>query len=138
MIDKWGLADWETPFVMLDGDRIIGMVTVAKTDYYPLPDVHPWVSGVFVSEEYRGHRLSGQMIDFANAYLDKRMEWLLTRNLSWSVNTVATAPIRNLFFTNILITRKQGEDRQKALPAFLAVINYHPVSLPVMIIDSGY
>lgn len=62
MIDKWGLADWETPFVMLDGDRIIGMVTVAKTDYYPLPDVYPWVSGVFVSEEYRGHRLSGQMI----------------------------------------------------------------------------
>lgn len=63
MIDKWGLADWETPFVMLDGDRIIGMVTVAKKDYYPLPDVYPWVSGVFVSEEYRGHRLSGQMID---------------------------------------------------------------------------
>lgn len=97
MIDKWGLADWETPFVMLDGDRIIGMVTVAKTDYYPLPDVYPWVSGVFVSEEYRGHRLSGQMIDFANAYLDKRMEWLLTRNLSWSVNTAAMVLIRKSY-----------------------------------------
>ena len=51
MIDKWGLADRKTPFVMLDGDRIIGMVTVAKTDYYPLPDVYPWVSGVYVNEE---------------------------------------------------------------------------------------
>ena len=97
MIDKWGLADWETPFVMLDGDRIIGMVTVAKTDYYPLPDVYPWVSDVFVSEEYREHRLSGQMIDFANAYLDKRMEWLLTRNLSWSVNTAAMVLIRKSY-----------------------------------------
>ena len=118
MIDKWGLADWETPFVMLDGDRIIGMVIVAKTDYYPLPDVYPWVSGVFVSEEYRGHRLSGQMIDFANAYLDKRMEWLLTRNLSWSVNTVATAPIRNLFFTNIFNHEKTGRGPTKGPPCF--------------------
>lgn len=118
MIDKWGLADWETPFVMLDGDRIIGMVTVAKTDYYPLPDVYPWVSGVFVSEEYRGHRLSGQMIDFANAYLDKRMEWLLTRNLSWSVNTAATAPIRNLFFTNIFNHEITGRGPTKGPPCF--------------------
>lgn len=118
MIDKWGLADWETPFVMLDGDRIIGMVTVAKTDYYPLPDVYPWVSGVFVSEEYRGHRLSGQMIDFANTYLDKRMECLLTRNLSWSVNTAATAPIRNLFFTNIFNHEKTGRGPTKGPPCF--------------------
>ena len=54
-------------------------------------------------------------------------------DLSWSVNTAATAPIRNLFFKNILITRKQGEDRQKALPAFLAIINYHPVSLSLFL-----
>lgn len=69
MIDTWCWTDWETPFVMLDGEKIIGMVTAAKTDYYPLPDIFPWVSGIFVSEEYRGHRLSGQLIDFANAYL---------------------------------------------------------------------
>ena len=69
MIDTWSWADWESPFVMLDGEWIIGMVTAAKTDSYPMPDIYPWVSGIFVSEEYRGHRLSGQLIDFANAYL---------------------------------------------------------------------
>lgn len=69
MIDTWVYTDWESFFVMLDGEKIIGMVTVAKTDYYPLPEIYPWVSGIFVSEEYRGQRLSGQLIDFANAYL---------------------------------------------------------------------
>lgn len=69
MIDTWVYTDWEAFFVMLDGEKIIGMVTVAKTDYYPLPKILPWVSGIFVSEEYRGRRLSGQLIEFANSYL---------------------------------------------------------------------
>ena len=69
MINTWTRTTLEAPFVMLNGEKIIGMVTVAKTDYYPLPDIFPRVSGIFVSEEYRGHRLSGQLIDFANAYL---------------------------------------------------------------------
>ena len=68
MIDTWAFTDWESFFAMLDGERIIGMVTVAKTDYYPLPELFPWVSSIFVSEEYRGHRLSGQLIASANSY----------------------------------------------------------------------
>ncbi len=64
-----GFADWEKPIVMMNGEKITCMVTAAKTDVYPLPNICPWASGIFVSEEYRGHRLSGQVIDFANACL---------------------------------------------------------------------
>ena len=37
-------------------------------DYYPLPEIFPWVLGVFVAEEYRGHRISEKLIAFANEY----------------------------------------------------------------------
>ena len=51
------------------GERIVGMASVMKTDYYPLPEVFPWVSSLFVSENHRGRGLSGQLIDGANRYL---------------------------------------------------------------------
>lgn len=62
-------TDWETMLVARADGRIIGMTSVMKEDYYELPDVYPWVSSVFVSEEYRGHRVSEKMISFANDYL---------------------------------------------------------------------
>lgn len=34
----------------------------------PLPEIYPWISCVFVSEEHRGNRISGQLIDYANQY----------------------------------------------------------------------
>lgn len=68
MIENWTFTDWESFFVAMDGDKIVGMVSVAKTDYYPLPEIFPWVSSVFVSEEYRGNKLSGKLIEHANAY----------------------------------------------------------------------
>ena len=39
-----------------------------KTDYYPIIDIFPWITCVFVTEEYRGNRISEMMIDFANKY----------------------------------------------------------------------
>lgn len=39
-----------------------------KSDYYPLPEIFPWISTLFVSEDYRGNRISGKLIDFANQY----------------------------------------------------------------------
>ena len=63
------LSDWETFFVAKINDKIVGMVSVMKEDYYPLPEVSPWVSSVFVTEEYRGHRISGKLIAYANDYL---------------------------------------------------------------------
>lgn len=68
LIRDWGFEDWETPFVAVIGDRIVGMATLMKTDYYPLPEIFPWVSTLFVDEGYRGHRISEELIDEANRY----------------------------------------------------------------------
>ena len=48
--------------------KIIGMASLLKTDYYPLPEIFPWVSCVFVEKEFRGDRISGKLIDAANRY----------------------------------------------------------------------
>ena len=68
VIKGWEFEEWETPFVAMTDGRIVGMVTLMKTDYYPLPEIYPWVSTLFVSEEYRGNRISKRLIDFANEY----------------------------------------------------------------------
>ncbi len=68
MLHSWAFTDWETMFVAMADGQIVGMTSIMKTDYYPLPDICPWISTVFVSEEYRGQRISGQLIDFANEY----------------------------------------------------------------------
>lgn len=64
----WSFTDWETPFVAIVNGQIVGTTYTRKTDYYPLPEIYPWISGVFVSEEYRGHRISEKLIAFANEY----------------------------------------------------------------------
>ena len=68
VIRDWEFEDWETPFAAMDGERIVGMATFAKTDYYPLPEVYPWISTIFVCEEYRVRRISEKLIEHANEY----------------------------------------------------------------------
>ena len=68
VIQNWEFEGWETPFVALADGCIAGMVTIMKSDYYPLPEIYPWISTLFVSEEYRGRRISGKLVDFANEY----------------------------------------------------------------------
>ena len=68
LIQNWEFAEWETPFVALANGQIVGMATIMKSDYYPLPEVFPWISTLFVSEAFRGNRISGKLIDFANGY----------------------------------------------------------------------
>ena len=65
---QWVFTDWETMFVALVDGQIVGMVSLFKTDYYPLPEIFPWVSSLFVTEKYRGRRISETLIDFANEY----------------------------------------------------------------------
>ena len=69
MIRNWEFTDWETMFAAVTGGEIAGMASVLKTDYYPLPDIFPWVSCIFVDERYRGRRISGELISYANRYL---------------------------------------------------------------------
>ena len=68
VIQNWEFEDWETPFVAMSDGCIVGMVTIMKSDYYPLPEIFPWISTLFVSERFRGNRISGKLIDFANEY----------------------------------------------------------------------
>ena len=68
MIKTWAFTDWEAMFVAIKDKKIVGMTSIMKTDYYPLPEIFPWVSSVFVSEEYRGQRISERLISYANQY----------------------------------------------------------------------
>ena len=70
-LQTWTFVDWETPFVAILNDQIVGMAYIRKEDYYPLPEVYPWVSGIFVTENYRGNRISEKLIFFANRYAKK-------------------------------------------------------------------
>ena len=69
LLRNWEFTDWETMFAAKADGKIVGMASALKEDYYPLPELFPWVSCIFVSEEYRGQRISGKLIDFANEYL---------------------------------------------------------------------
>ncbi|MBR5712383.1 MAG: GNAT family N-acetyltransferase [Lachnospiraceae bacterium] len=68
LIRNWEFTEWETMFAAVRDGKIVGMASLLKTDYYPLPEIFPWVSCVFVEEKYRGERISGQLIDAANRY----------------------------------------------------------------------
>ena len=68
LIREWEFTDWETMFAAVKDGRIVGMASVLKTDYYPLPEIFPWVSCVFVEKPYRGQRISEKLIDAANRY----------------------------------------------------------------------
>lgn len=62
-------SDWERVIAAFDGDRICGYCTVRKNDCIPDVEYTPYIGYMFVGEEYRGHRLSEKLIDFASGYL---------------------------------------------------------------------
>lgn len=62
MLEKNVFTEWESVFVAVDKGQIIGFCTFMKTDYYPENRYFPWISCIFVDEEYRGNRISGKMI----------------------------------------------------------------------------
>ena len=68
LIREWKFTDWETMFAAVSDGKIVGMTSLLKTDYYPLPEIYPWVSCVFVEKPYRGQRISEKLIDAANRY----------------------------------------------------------------------
>ncbi len=68
LIRNWEFTDWETMFAAIKDGKIVGMTSLLKTDYYPLPEIFLWVSCVFVEKEYRGMRISEKLIDAANEH----------------------------------------------------------------------
>lgn len=65
---EFHFSDWERVFAALDGDRIAGYCTLAKTDCIPDVSYTPYIGFVFVGEQYRGDRLSEKLILSALAY----------------------------------------------------------------------
>ncbi|MBR6996664.1 MAG: GNAT family N-acetyltransferase [Ruminococcus sp.] len=68
MLRKWEFTDWECMFAAVEDGEIVGMASIMKTDYYPLPEIFPWISCIFVTESSRGRRISGELINSANAF----------------------------------------------------------------------
>ena len=68
LVRNWDFTGDEAVFAAVADNRIVGMATFMMTDYYPLPEIFPWVSSVFVDEAYRGRRISGLLIGRANEY----------------------------------------------------------------------
>ena len=54
--------DFECPFVAIEDDKVVGFCLITKTDYIPDCVYTPWISFVFVDENYRGNRISHKMI----------------------------------------------------------------------------
>ena len=68
LIREWTFRDWEAMFAAVVNNQIVGMTSILKTDYYPLPEIFPWISCVFVEKEYRGHYISETLIRYAEEY----------------------------------------------------------------------
>ena len=62
------LTDWEAAFAAVEGDEIIGYCTFLKEDYYPENRYSPWISSLFVDEDFRGNRVSQKLIQKAEEY----------------------------------------------------------------------
>ena len=67
-MDNNEFNDWERVIVAIDNEKICGYCTVSKTDCIPDADYTPYIGFVFVGEEYRGKRLSQQLIGHAIDY----------------------------------------------------------------------
>jgi len=63
-------SDWERVIAAMDNGRPCGFCTVTKTDCIPDAGYTPYIGFIFVDEEYRGNRLSAQMIECAESYLE--------------------------------------------------------------------
>ena len=63
--------DWERVFAATENSKIVGYCTLSATDCIPNVTYTPYISFVFVDEQYRGNRLSEKLIRFALEYAKK-------------------------------------------------------------------
>lgn len=52
-------------FIMTDGDELVSFCTLTQKDCIDDDTLFPWIGFVFTAAEYRGHRYSGELIDYA-------------------------------------------------------------------------
>ena len=68
LLREWAFIEWETPFAAVADGQIVGMATLMQTDYYPLPELCPWISTLFVTEAFRRQGICGELIAAAERY----------------------------------------------------------------------
>lgn len=68
-MDRNAFCDWERVIVAIENNFICGYCTVSKTDCIPNVEYTPYIGFIFVGEEYRGHRLSEKLIQYAMEYI---------------------------------------------------------------------
>ena len=68
-MERNSFEDWERVIIAVNDDSICGFCTVEKTDCIKNIPYTPYISFVFVDEEYRGKRLSQALIEFSMEYL---------------------------------------------------------------------
>jgi N-acetylglutamate synthase-like GNAT family acetyltransferase len=60
--------EWERIFAAVENDNIIGHCSLNEKDSVPDAEYTPYVQSVFVTEQFRGNRLSEKMISCAISY----------------------------------------------------------------------
>lgn len=68
MLRENRFSGWETVFAAVAEGGIIGFCTFLKTDYYPENRYWPWISSLFVDENFRHLRVCGQLISQSCEY----------------------------------------------------------------------
>lgn len=68
-MERNSFEDWERVIVAVSDEKICGYCTVEKTDCIKNVPYTPYISFVFVGEEYRGNRLSQRLIEYTMKYL---------------------------------------------------------------------
>jgi ribosomal protein S18 acetylase RimI-like enzyme len=64
-------TEWERVFVAIDDNNIAGYCAFVKNDCIPDVKYTPYISFIFVGEQYRGNRLSEKMILTVMEYAKK-------------------------------------------------------------------
>ena len=60
--------DWERIFVAEENGVFMGFCALSKPQTFPGAKYNPLIKWLFVSEEYRGHRLSQKLIEASEKY----------------------------------------------------------------------
>ena len=58
--------------MLTDGDKLVSFVTLSITDCMDDDSLFPWIGFVYTFPEYRGHRYSEKLINYAEALAKKQ------------------------------------------------------------------
>lgn len=65
-------SDWERVLVAMDGDKLIGFASIVKEDIVKHTGYTPFIATVYVNANYRGKRISEQLVHLAEKTLQQQ------------------------------------------------------------------